>query len=186
MITEIIEALNIKFKKLFEKYPDAKIYGLTQPVIRISGTVHELLPSTVDNTGEITYVGIDDIAPIILYHKNNSVSSVQTLRNGIGDASGDVMDTFNNSIIIYIDRKRVKTMPDELVFYIQSNMPDAARMEPFKNIRILFQGVILNSAQIYTQEYGAEGLDPGKSMLAVNYQIEVTFKKDCFSNCLTC
>lgn len=188
MIDLVIWGINQHIKKIFEKYPDTKIYGLTQPVIRVQGTEKDLLPCTVDKNGEGTYVGIDDEAPFILYHKNISVITRLVSGSSIGDEAFDISDTFNNQLIIYLDRKKVNPMPDDLVFYIQSNFPNKAEIPDsgIKQIRILFQGVLLNSAQVYDQEYGpgAKGLDPSKSMLAINYGIEATFKRNCFSDCV--
>lgn len=188
MITGVIGAINLKLRKLFEKYPDAKIYGLTQSVIRITGSEEELLPCVVDESGESVYVGIDDLDPFILYHKNNSVNTRLIAGTAFGDEDFDIVNTFNNSLIVYMDRKKTKMMPDEVAFALQANFPNSATFKnrDFKLIRIPFQGVILNSIQVYLAEYGqaAKALDPSKSMLAINYQIEVTFARKCFSDCL--
>ena len=157
MITEIIEDLNGRFKKLFEKYPGTKIYGLAQSVVRVTGTETELLPGTINKSGEIEYVGVDDTYPVIIYHKNGSIGSIQTLKNGRGDTTGDIVNTFNNSIVVYFDRSKIHAMPDEVAFALQTSMPDKIDLEPFKNIRILFQAVILNSGQVYGGEYQIQG-----------------------------
>jgi len=189
MITEIIDEFNAGFVKLFEKKPDVKIYGLAQPVQRIQGTVVETLPCLVDKNGEATYVGFDDTYPLILYHKINSVTSKQTDKNGRGDLTGDIITTFNNVIIVYMDRKRINAMPDEVALAIQANIPDGSNSDNrFRAINVLFQGVILDSTKVFASEYQsteAKGLDPGKSMLAVGYLVEATYQKGCFSECLS-
>lgn len=187
MILEVIDRLNIGFKSLFEKYPDAKFYGLTQPIARIDGDRTEVFPGVITPNGEIQYVGIDDIYSAILYHKNISISSTLNRRSGFGDSMGNWTTVFNNSLIIYVNRKRICAMPDDLIFFIQSNFPDEIKIEPFKKIDILFQSVILNTAQVYENEYQdvqEKVLDPSKSMMAINYSIEATFSKNCFSECI--
>ena len=185
MIKEVTAQINEALKTLFDKYPGKKIYGITQPMERTQGTETEIIPCEIDSNGEGTYVGIDDTAPLIVYHKlGNAVASTPPpVRSGYGDGEYSV-NTFSGAMIVYFDRKVVTLMPDELFFYIQGALPTQIKLSPFKNIRILFQNVILNSQAVYQSEYqNGQTLDPGKSMIAINYQIESTFSKDCFATC---
>lgn len=180
MIAEIISALNATLK-----FPiGSKTYGIAQSVIRKTDDGSQLLPCTVDKNGDYQFVGIDNTLPVSLYHKTNSI---QIKRNGkgVGDSIGEVVNTYSNAMIVYLDTKKAGVTPDELLLQIQNSFPDAIRMQPYKNIVITFLNVILNSTQVWASEYQNTEYEllPETSLFAINYQIESTFKKGCFDNC---
>lgn len=184
MISEIIDYINT-----FIVIPGAKIHGLAQLVIRKNhDNSEQLMPGLIHYLGEITYVGIDDSFPLRLYHINNSIT-VNAV-NGTGD-NRDTVNTFNNSMYVYYDRKKINLMPDDIYLYIQSVVPQkipatlaAYTTLPFKSTFLKFTNVILNSIQVFASQYQGTGyrLHPEKHLFAINYTVESTLKKDCFDN----
>lgn len=143
-----------------------------------------LLPCTVDKSGEGVYIGMDNTIPVIIYHKINSISSVIKPK-GTGDALGDIVNTYSNTMIVYMSRKKTGLLPDQLILKIQASLPDFLQFKPYNNIVIRFLNVILNSNQVWASEYGGSKyrLTPESNLFAINYQIETTFAKKCFENC---
>lgn len=182
MISKIINEIN---ESLTASFTGAKIYGLAQSVIRRSGTEAELLPALVNNDGEAVYVGFDDTHSLMMYHKMNSMSTTDSKYKGYGDATADLTNTYQNTLIVYLDRKKVKKLPDEIYLKIQASIEEL-KIPPFKTVSIKFTNVILNSTQVFASEYQGTRylLPPEKNLFAINYSIESIFKKGCFDTCL--
>jgi hypothetical protein len=183
MISLIIDMINKELEKSFDR---AKIYGLAQSIIRTQGNEQELLPALVDHSGDGVYVGFDDQFPLMIYHKMNSLVSALSSQQGFGNAGPDQVNTYQNTMIVYLDRKKLKKLPDEVYMLIQSVFPEGMNIEPFKRISIRFSNVILNSTQVFASEYQGNRykLPPEKNLFAINYTIESIFKKGCFDKCL--
>lgn len=184
MISEIIDYINT-----FIIIPGAKIHGLAQLVIRKNhDNSEQLMPGLIHYLGEITYVGIDDSFPLRLYHINNSITV--SFVNGVGD-NRDTVNTFNNTMYVYYDRKKINLMPDDIYLYIQSVVPQsipatiaAYTVLPFKKTFVKFSNVILKSIEVFASQYQGTGyrLHPEKHLFAINYTVESTLKTGCFDN----
>lgn len=176
-----VNKINEDFKGLM---PGLKAYGLTQAIDRTRGTEREILPGEVGKDGEIIYVGIDD-DPAIVYHRNSAILTTRSAKQGVGDGYSDVVNTYQMAMIVFNDATKTKLFPEELFLFLQANMPDAIKSDPYKNIVIRTTNVILNSQLVFAAEYdgAAFKLPAEKSLFQINYTIESTFKKDCFVKC---
>lgn len=184
MISSVIGEINKGFIKLFETIPGVKVYGLAQTMLRKKGVESELIPALVDLTGEGKYIGIDDVSPVIIYHKNNSLATTIDPKKAVGRDTGALVNTYSNSLIVYLNRKRLKLLPDELYLYLQAHMKSGFSMPPFE-IVIRQTTVILNSQQVWASEYQRDfTLPPEANLFAVNYTVESSFKKNCFDKCI--
>lgn len=182
MINEVLDIINESLKGLA---PDQKVYGLAQTVIRVQGQERELLPGVVDKTGEIQYVGIDDLYSVIIYHKLNSIASTQTTK-GVGDRPGDIQNNYSLSAFVYWDRKKYNKLPDELLLVIQARLPIIVKgLHDTKMLRIKPTGAITNSLQVFSQEYqGAKfNLPANANLMRIDYTLESTFNPDCLKDC---
>ncbi len=131
MVNEIIDVLNHTLDGFM---PGQKVYGLAQTVhYCIQGPVEEYLPALVARDGELTYAGIDDTVPVIIYHKMGGMTTQQQTR-GFGDGVGDVVNTFTMALVVYWSRKRLNVYPHEMVPLIQARFPQLIRDVP--NIKI--------------------------------------------------
>lgn len=183
-VSTFIKQINEKLEPLFEKWTGSVLHGYTQSMIRKKGNEVELLPAVVDKNGEGKYVGPDDTNPVSLYHKLNNLNS--TVRNnGVGDSLGDILNTYQNSMVVFLDRKKTNLLPDELLLYIQANFPERLKIAPYKNITIKFTGVILNSRAVFEREFQGTAfkLPNEKTLFEINYTIESLFSKECFNKC---
>lgn len=184
MIETVISIVNRELSDLFSKYPGVKIYGLTQPMTRKKGTETSVIPALVDMMGEGKWVGVDDTAPLIVYHKTLSqMAVIQKPASGYGDGTESI-NLYNNGLIVFFDRSKIKLTADEVQRYIQVRIPERIKLENFKSIRILFQGINMNGQQVYQIEYPGKVIDPKNSMLQISYQVEARFSKNCFADCI--
>lgn len=184
MIHEVIHTINQKIIKVFEHIPGAKVYGVAQTMIRRKGDGSEFIPALVDKNGEGKYVGIDDVSPVIIYHKINSITAVLRPSEGYGDSAGKWVNTYNNSLIAYLNRKKLNITPDELFLYLQAAFPEKLKADIF-DLNIKFTNVNLSSVQVWAAEYQRDfALATEANLFAVNYTIESSFKKDCFDKCI--
>lgn len=182
---KFISAINEQINPLVTSFAGAKIYGIAQAIIGKGDTGDELIPCLVDKDGEGKYVGVDDTAPITIYHKSNSISVSDKQNSGTGDSRADKVYLYANTMIVFLDRKKTLLMPDELVLLIQANLADAIKIPNYKSVNVRIQNIILNTQQVFASEYQNTPykIPPRFSLFAINYQIESTFDKKCFAKC---
>jgi hypothetical protein len=182
-LSKFIEAIN---KPLENLVSGIKVFGIAEPISRTTGTVTEIIPGIVGNDGEIKYVGVDDLNSVIIYHKASALGvKPSTVRKGYGDEPNNIVNAYAMSMIVYIDRSKVKMKPDEFFLFIQANFPFQIEETPYSLILTQINTVILNSQAVYDSEYkGAENRLPANhSLMQINYTIESTFRQNCFEKC---
>lgn len=184
MVDQVINGINGVLTDLFKKFPGVKVYGMSQQMIKTQKIgKNTVYPAVVDKNGEGKWVGVDDTAPLTIYHKTVSPVTVRTIE-GYGDLQ-ETINTYNNGLIVIFDRSKICLTTDEVQQLIQVNFPTLARNANFKSIRINIVSVILNSQQVFQSEYqNAKTIDPKTSMVQINYQIESRFSSACFARCL--
>lgn len=182
---KFISAINEQISPLLAAFTGARLNRLAQSIVRGRGANIELLPALVDMDGEGTYIGMDDTSPITIYHKANSITMTEKPNSGYGNSKALKINTYANSMIVFLDRKATKMMPDELILLLQANLADEIKLKPYQTIQFRFQNIILNSQQVFASEYQNTEykIPPQFSLLAINYQIESTFDKSCFATC---
>lgn len=150
--------------------------------------IAELLLSdetTIPVIGE-KYVGIDDIYSVRIYHRLNSMSSAVRAGTGYGRDAGDQVNTYQLSMVIFLDRVKAALYPDEFLLTTQANFPERLILEPFKTIVSVFVSAVFDSQLVYRQEYVASDtyrLKTDQFFFKINYSIETTFSKGCFKTC---
>jgi len=180
-LNDFVSAINDHFSGLV---PGIKVYGIARSIVRRTGTVVETLPGIVSYKGEIEYVGIDDVNSVRIYHKSVSISTTQR-NNGSGNNIGDIVNTYGMAMFVYLDRAKLNLDAEEFFLYLQANMPDNVKADPFAYISFRLTNVNLNPEQVFAAEYrGIEfSLPAEKTFFQVNYTIETVLKKQCFATC---
>ena len=138
--------------------------GVTQPVI------------------DEKYAGADDKYPLVAYHKLGSLTS--RFQEGFGRVH-DQINTYSNGLIVFLNKTKCKLYPDELLLYIQANIPETIAMDPYSLIRVVINNTQLDSETVYAQEYTKAKfeLKANQYLFRINYTVETTFKKGCFKTC---
>jgi len=132
------------------------------------------------------YVGIDDVYPVRIYHRLNSMSSAIKAKTGYGRESGDHVNTYQLSMVVFIDRRKSRMYPDEFLLVLQANFPERLLLEPYSSIVTNFGSAVFDSQLVYRQEYVASEtyrLKEDQFFFKINYSIETTFSKGCFKKC---
>lgn len=140
---------------------------------------------TIPVIGE-KYVGIDDVFPVRIYHRLNSMTSAIKQGTGTGRFTGDHVNTFQMAMVVFLDYSKAKLYPDEFLIYAQGNIPERLALIPYKSVVIAFGSVVFDSQQVYKQEYISSDtyrLKEDQFFFKINYSIETTFSKGCFKTC---
>jgi len=184
MIFDIIKAINKDFSGI---HPEEKFFGIAQTIEFMRAGEKIRMPSIIDFTGELKYVGIDDVNSLMVYHKLNSATVTQ-LTNGNGDHFGDIRNTFSIGMYVYWDTLKLKLYADQLIMLLQSRLPVTVKgLQDIKQVVIRQITANTNTLQLYGQEYLIENqLPPTKQILQINYNIEITFNSNCFRECPEC
>lgn len=172
-IRDIISSLNEKL--LLPKGSD--VNGVAELVPRDDITIPEI---------DGKFVGIDDKYPVRIYHRLLSMSSKIQTTTAYGNSAGDIINTYANTMVVFLQHERANLYPDELLLFIQSSMPDFLKANPYKTIKIIFTGAQMDSQSNWIQEYRG-GVDyklkSDQFLLKINYSIETIFSKGCFNEC---
>lgn len=172
-IRDIISSLN----ELIELPKGSEVYGVAELVPRDDQTIPEI---------DGKFVGINSDHPVIIYHRLISVSSKVVPGRGYGNSAGDISNTYSITMVVFLQHERTKLYPDELLLFIQANMPDRMKGEPYNDIRITFTGANLDSQTNWVQEYRSGTdyrLKSDQFLFKINYSIETIFSKGCFKEC---
>lgn len=181
-LTEIIECINGQIKQVFETYTGSVLYdGLAVNVPRGKDN----MPAIVNRKGEAKYVGVDDLSPLTLYHKSSGIQISQQPSASFGDTLFWQVYTYQNVMIIFLDRKKACVMPDELVLQLQAHLLDKIKVPNYKSVIVKLGAVNLNSAQIFGQEYpGAENkMRLEQNIFQIAYTVEAVFDPNCLPKC---
>jgi hypothetical protein len=145
----------------------------------------EKLPCVVSFEGEGEYVGIDDRFAVLWYHKLNRITVIRDPKKEYGRGPGDVSNSYDMSMIVFLNRNRARMRAADLINIIEEFFPYDIKLEPFKSIRIVLNNIILNDQQVYNQEYESRTnrLQPEHNLFQINYTVEASFTKGCFNNC---
>jgi len=113
-----------------------------------------------------------------IYHRVSGATI--TYKPGYGNTRTTV-DTFQVSAIVFNNENITKIKTDEIAMVIQSLL----QVLNIATVQILPTNIILNSQQIFATEYKGVpyALDEYKSLMQINYTVEITFKGNCFDLC---
>jgi hypothetical protein len=132
------------------------------------------------------YVGIDDVYPARIYHRLNSLNSSIKAGTGVGRSVGDNVNTYQLSMVVFLDKPKAHMYPDEFLLFAQANTPERLTIEPYKSVVIAFGSAAFDSLSVYRQEYISSDtyrLKEDQFFFKINYSIETTFSKGCFKRC---
>jgi hypothetical protein len=171
-IRDIISSLN----ETIELPKGSEVFGVAELVTKDESTLPEI---------DGKFVGIDDRYPVRIYHRVLSMNS-KSAGVDYGDKVAIISNTYSISMVVFLQHERAKLYPDELLLFIQSNMPDRLKGQPYNDIRITFTGAQLDSQSNWTQEYRTGThyrLKSDQFLFKINYSIETIFSKGCFKEC---
>lgn len=165
-IRNIISSINGSLEGIFK---GSKLYGMAVLVEREGKSQ----PSVNEQS-----VGFDDAYAMQMYHRvqGGTISYVQ----GYGNTMNTV-NSFQVAAVVFNNEKITKIKTDEIAMIIQAVLSTLN----ITSVRVLPTGFILNSQQIFATEYRGVPytLDEYKSLMQINYTVEMTFRGICFNLC---
>lgn len=175
-----------------KRFAGAQLHGITTLLAKEneSGTP-AYAPCLIDNEGEGTWVGVDDAAPLQLYHRHNGCLFRTEVKEQFGTLAVRT-EISAMSLFVVAQRKQVRLAPEDLKSVIADGFPYEitqalrAQLKIYKgNITLL--SADLNAQNVYQKEYRAANtiLDPQVNMFELKYQIECTYSRECI-NTLCC
>jgi hypothetical protein len=173
-VRDIISSLN---ESVCDLIPGINVHGVAELVPRDNQTMPEINEK---------FVGIDDAYPVRIYHRLLSVTSSIRSGTGMGRSEGDQANTYQVTMVVFLQQHLAKLYPDQLLLYIQSNFPERVDMQPYKSVVVRFLNAQLNSGQVWQEEYSGGTdyrLKSNQFLFKINYSIETTFSKGCFKKC---
>lgn len=173
-VRDIVNELNQSFTWLPS---GSEVNGVAELLLRDEVTVPVI--------GE-KYVGIDDVYPVRIYHRLNSMTSTIKAGTGLGRAAGDQVNSFQMSLVAFLDKPKSNLYPDEFLLNVQANIPERLSLVPYKSIVTTFSNAVFDSLLVYRQEYVSSDsykLKEDQFLIKINYSIETTFSKGCFKTC---
>ena len=173
-IRDIVKELNNSFTWLPS---GSEVNGIAELLLRDDVTI----PVINDR-----YVGIDDVYSVRIYHRLNSMASAIKPGTGGGRSAGDQANTYQLSMVVFLDKPKANMDPDEFLLFAQANTPERLTLVPYKSISTAFTSAVFDSILVYKQEYIASDtykLKEDQFFFKINYSIETTFSKGCFKTC---
>ncbi len=173
-------------------YQEGAYYGIAQNIPRtnVDGR-EELLPVIVSNIDEEIFCGIDDIHPIIIYHKTGSITSAPEAKYNYGRDQNIISETAVMQMIVFGDRARLLITPEALYAAIIAGFPriiDRTIVSGW-NLRMVSIKALapnFNSRSVFIQEYSGSvdyKLKPNNILFQINYTIATRYDKSCFVLC---
>lgn len=161
-VRNIISAINASLEGIFK---GGKFYGVATLVER-EGKGQPII--------EGQPVAYDDSYALQMYHRLGSVTI--TYAPGYGDMMTPT-NAYAVTAIVFNNEQITKLKTDEIAMIIQSVLA--------ANDSATLNGVILNSQTVFAQEYKGVpySMDEYKSLMQINYTVEITFKGNCFNLC---
>lgn len=168
-----------------------KSYGIAQTILRPNEdqNTFDSFPGIINESGEITYVGIDDVESIIIYHKINSAASSLVKTNSYGDST-NTSSILNCFLLGFYDTRKIPMQSVDVMMILQAKMPQEIKEinEGIKQVIVTNTGAVLNSNQVYNSEYKYAN----KSMplpefivfFQLNYTIQFIINPQCMRQCI--
>lgn len=191
---QIVNYINTKLtlNAFTGKLDDAKLYGIAMMAPRnVAEGKTEFLPIVFDDHFDNgTYVEIDDVRTLTLYHKNNGMQSA-TIATGVGDGNKTQKQITSMSMIVFAKRTHAGMTPEELFDLINSYFPERIdsttknELTGLDSVDMKVNSANFNMVQILQSEFKLERMRiaPSDILIQVNYTIECTCKKDCIITC---
>lgn len=180
-----ISAINDSLKGFTDSFPESRILGLAESVMRGSTDQEQIFPAIINPQGEAQVIDINDVYPLTIYHKQNSVSIAEKTNSSFGDGRAFKIYSYANAMFIHIKGSSVNLTSDEILSFIEANLPDQLKIPDMRSVQIRTETVILNSLTVFNSEYKnvPYRIPLNYYLMAVYYKVEATFDKRCLEKC---
>lgn len=192
---KIVNEINIQLlAEIFSKgnFQGSKLFGIGYPQARTSSNTEKLEYIVTGylngNQEDFTY---DDSAPVCLYHRQLQTTITPATFQG-GDGNDTQVETANMTMAVWAKRDSIKIHESTFASWISSTLNisfDAATFASFKmnKVSVTAASINLDSTNVFQIEYKAPypfGIEI--EYFSIQYKIESTYNKGCFTTCPDC
>jgi hypothetical protein len=149
----------------------------------------ETKPGVSDNSGEVSYVGIDDTYPFQIYHRVIEPSAEWNIEQEFGDAKA-IKETTNMLMVVIGDRNRLKLTAEDIktgiVAALPLELPESELITLGLKSAIILPGSFnWNRESVYNEEFNLKEnmLKTSTIIFSFSYQIETEYDQTCFTLC---
>lgn len=182
-IDALLCLLNDRLKVANVNYAGGQYYGIAYPVSRTWEGKQQVFPTVIQGE-EPKFIAIDDAYPITVYHRILG----KTFTQGQFD---DQIANVQMSLVVFGVQKRLKQFAEEVESQLISIFPDSFTQEeiqPFEGIlgvRFRLSSTVFDPMVLFQREYRGVEYPVSSEFVyfAINYNIEIRFKKGCLDNC---
>lgn len=190
----IVSSINTVLENNLKHMAKVSVKGIAEPIPRDNGKEGiEWIPCVIDNEGEATYVGLDDVFEIQIYHR----CFEEIYINGkaqYGDANLNDKGKANMSLVIIGNREKLRTNANTLNDIIIPLLTSKTVKIPNQSGSIIVRASVVHSKtnfksfEIFSRDFkGVEYfLKPETIFMEMVYTIESEFNRSCFNICNTC
>lgn len=182
-----IPAINEALKNLSEAFVGSRILGLAESIMRGSTDQEQIFPAIIDPNGEAKPIDVNDVYPITIYHKQNSVSISEKNNSSFGDSRALKIYSYSNVMLVHINGLTVKKTSDEILLLIEANIPDSLKVlgVNLRSVQLKIETAIVNSLTVFNNEYKnvPYRLPLNYYLMAIYYKIDALFDKKCLNKC---
>lgn len=195
-LEHIVALINqgLQTKTLTDKrFATGEYNGIAINVLRekVTGSGKQSLPCIWQAAGDAKYIGIDDTAPVILYHKVlRSTTVPEVAQRQFGDGQPYIKTTAFLAMVVYADRSQILLSADELESLILAGFLDEIPKASYqsKGISSLVVTPVetnFNSGSVFAQEHpGTDNfLKPESILFQLSYKVDCSYRKSCLAIC---
>jgi hypothetical protein len=153
---------------------------------RVSTTISDVQYIVPCKRGTEQILVPDDNYSVISYHNLEGIKPNTNYKDGVGD-DPLTTNTYNCSLVVFANCKKLETTPEELALHIQCVMPSilntSSKILPCGVIRV--NEVNLDALQLHQIEYPKVEfrLTADHCLIKIKYQIESELNTACFNKC---
>jgi hypothetical protein len=186
---EIVDKINLNittgvFKS--KRFQKGKVYGIAE-LVRTDE--NELKPCLVENSGEATYISIDDNYPFIIYHRVIGISANVETEVDFG-IKKRIEETANMQLVCYADRSKIQFTKEDLIGGVEAAMAYEVPKADLSALNLNFCNIIQNSFNndkqaVYDAEFNLNDfmLKPNHILFSLSYDIITNYDKNCLVLC---
>lgn len=185
---QIVSAINKQIQSTLSdaRFSNSEYHGIAV-LAKDGDNLRPLITSHYDTNKFIT---ADFQIPLRIYHRTIGISRRKDVKIGYGDNDTEIKEETTMALIAIGNRSLIQLTPEELEAAIVASMPanlsKATRSQlKLKSCIITPTTSILDPVEVYMQENKTDifELPPNSLMIRINYSINSTYDRACFSLC---